>query len=436
MKRVKGRLMKAKLRIATDIDVKEGIRTLQAELEGELEAVERLRKYFEAVREKEELTVKLQTVQGNLEALKTTDVEAVARPRPHLMDREERKRYMQAEEKKREETSDFAKRLREEQHKRYLKQKAEFEALQREIEAAKTQEEQRFLDKADLLRQEKEARIRNIQEKAAQRKDYLRSMRKHAEEAVPPLKQVRYAGESQAASHSADSKPFPILPKASNHPSIHHSPSPPSPLPSKKYSLSPFLRKALQSEAAERSKALQTSLEKRKRAEKTKRYAEIVKEMFAPAVDLMKQKELELIKHKLSNPVVKRVEGKGEEDRGVQRVRPRRKMEKIDVKSGESQKKVPVDYLARMHSERQSQLDRLMRDNSSQAQESSSVSFRPGEDPTLAQGEVRRLEKLAKRQELMLKRLDPLESADMEAGINSLVVSSVKAKLALLGQLN
>lgn len=434
MKRVKGRLLKAKLRIATDVDVKEGIRTLQAELERELEAVERLRKYFEAVREKEELTVKLQTVQGNLEALKTTDVEAVARPRPHLMDREERKRYMQAEEKKREETSDFAKRLREEQHKRYLKQKAEFEALQREIEDAKAQEEQRFQDKVDLLRQEKEARIRSIQDKAAQRKEYLRSMRKHAEEAVPPLKPARYVGEPQTASHSADSKPFQAFPKPANH-SVHLAPSPPSPLPSKKYSLSPFLRKALQSEAAERSKALQISLEKRKRAEKTKRYAEIVKEMFAPAVDLMKQKELELIKHKLNNPVVKRVEGKGEEEKAVQRLRPRRKIEKNDVKSIESPKKVPVDYLARMHSERQSQLNRLLRDNSSQAQESS-VSFRPGEDPTLAQGEVRRLEKLAKRQELMLKRLDPLESADMEAGVNSLVVSSVKAKLALLGQLN
>jgi hypothetical protein len=435
--------MKAKLRIATDVDVKEGIRTLQAELERELEGVERMRKYFEAVREKEELTVKLQTVQGNLEALKTTDMETVARTRPHLMDREERKRYMEVEEKKREETSDFAKRLREEQHKRYLKQKEEFDALQRSIAAAQAQEAQRFQDKVDLLKQEKEERLRSIQEKAAQRKEYLRSMRKHAEEAVPPLKQGKYVGEIQAASHSADSKPFHALPKPSNHPSVHLSPSPPSPVPSKKYSLSPFLRKALQSEATQRAKALQISIDKRKRVEKTKRYAEIVKEMFAPAVDLMKQKELELIKHKLSNPVVKRVEGRGEEGKGEEeksvqerRIRPRRKVDKIDAKSSESPKKVPVDYLARMHSERQSQLNRLLRDNSSLAEESSSVSFRQGEDPSLAHGEVRRLEKLAKRQELMLKRLNPLESVEVEAEVNSLVVSSVKAKLALLGQLN
>lgn len=427
IKRVKGRLTKSKLHIGQETDQKEAIRSLQAELEKELEAVERLRKYFEAMQEREQLTAKLQTVQGNIETLKTSDMEAVYRQRPHLMDQEERRKYREDEARKREETSEFARKLREEQHRRYLKQKAEFEALQQSIAEAQAAEHQRDQEKVELLRQEKEARLRSIHEKAEQRKEYLRNMRKHAEEVVPPLKQVRQLG-SEGASHSADSRPFQARTRPSKYTASDHTSYPVSPVPAKKYALSPFLRKALKSEADNRAKALQTVVEKRNRAEKTKRYAEIVKEMFAPTVDLMKQKELELIKHKLGNPVIRKLDkerSRGEEEE-EKKPRPRRKADKTDLKPVAPPKKPPVDYLARMHSERQSELNRLLHDHLPSIPDTSA------EDPS----QVRKLEKLAKRKEMMMKRLSPLESVEVEAGVNSLVVSSVKAKLALLDHLS
>lgn len=193
--------------------------------------------------------------------------------------------------------------------------------------------------------------------------------------------------------------------------------------------------------------------ERKRLAVKQRQYAAIIKEMYSPTIDSLKQKEMLLIQERLTNPVKSLV--KRSQSTVPHRLksgshvnlsfgipsssspnRSRPKFEKNRMVPAKKTKLEPktVDYLGER---------RKFRENYAHSE----ASFRVDNWPELEALETEtdskqlkrkasRFEKEAKRQELLLSSMSPADINGLNAvdKVNDMLIGSIKAKLTLLKQ--
>ena len=421
------------------------VRALRAELEEESEGVDRMGRYYEAMQEKQELESRLAEVRVSIEDFKDSEYISPRPPKLSHLSHEARLHLRAEEEHKRSLSSNFTNRLIASQKQRMQRQKSEFNAFQLKIEAEKAEKQQKLIEKEAILRVEKEKWLETIKNKAEKRKIDLETLRKRTEERVFPKKHREITSEPASTSSPVFTKREPKLRHKQNT-AISPQKYTPSPI---RYFKSPVLEKVLKSDQELKSVHFNAVSDRKKRVEKGRHYADIVKAMFFPAIDSVKQKELELAKHKLANPGVKirhgeeaisksmDVGGRKSAQKRTISVKKRPKLTEFLPEAGKSQGKV-VDYLAKMQVQREKEAVKAAKEGFEEmGRRGNSVSFEWIRSSTDAQGEVRRIERLAAKHIQFLRHLDPSSpsSIQLEASVNELIVSSVKAKLALLDRL-
>jgi len=263
-KQVKARIMKKKLRINAETQsLKPIIRGLRAELQEEIQTIEKKHNLEEALSRKSALETQLEAVQESIASLHAYE------PRKALL-QEERHRLKEDEEERRQAAAALARRLRQEQEEREAKRQNQLQAFRgkEELEAAeKAADVQR---KEALARSEKAQLLAALKEQAERRKGYLEKVKK-----LP--KGLKSVSE----------------PRGSTFPRIT-----PVPGPAKQYFRSKLFGLMEQEESRKREEAEAQRNFKLRRLEMQKHYADLVHEMFAPPVDLLKRKEMELIKQR------------------------------------------------------------------------------------------------------------------------------------------
>ena len=188
-----------------------------------------------------------------------------------------------------------------------------------------------------------------------------------------------------------------------------------------------FLKRVLDEDKERFLEQVEKEKVKKEMAEKKKKYAKIVKEIFSPAVDLLKRKEIEFIKAKLANPVVARQ--RDEIERSFSYVP--KKFKKNSMMPEKPEKKVPIvkDYIRELRETRRKSL-------------SENDLFNVTYDKVL-DSDRKRLEKIAGKldrkarvAEIRIGSLSPLngKSLKITEHINNLLINSIKTKIAILDQ--
>lgn len=186
-----------------------------------------------------------------------------------------------------------------------------------------------------------------------------------------------------------------------------------------------FLKKVLFEDKERINEQIEKEKLKREMAEKKKKYADIVKEVFLPSVDLLKRKEIEFIKAKLNNPVI--VRNKDSFDHSFSYAP--RKFKKNSMLPQKPEKKIPVvkDYIREF---------REMRNRSMSQNSLIKIT-----DEQIMHSNRKKLEKVidvldreARVNEMKIGQLSPFngKSLKITEHVNDLLVNSIKSKIAIL----
>lgn len=377
----------------------------------------------EALRLQQELAERLTFVADTINTL-------AAKPK----DKISRKQMQEEEEKKKLESEEFTSKLREQQkaiEQRREKAMAESVLQQLQWEAL---EKQLAEERAKALAAEREKRVEQLRAKRLERERYLSQAKQRAHEspepraehsvslleldhpkpaARPPVskeeleehqrkyEEMRKLGEERRRQRQLATSSAPHLP------------------------LSKSLIRLLHEEKKQREEAERQTAQRLQILEKQRKYAQIVRTEHLPVIDKKKVAEVQALKEpkKRSSSPEARL-NVTMPPRPRIRAKPKPKEEPHEDPKPEprdyigEQRKVQLGYLS-------SALDRL------QALDSSQLHQLPSEEK---RAKVAALEAQARRSEALLSRLDPADSAAlrMEEGVNSLLLSSIKAKMTLL----
>lgn len=399
VKHTKGRLLREKLKISANRgDLKPVVRGLAAELKEELAEIEKQIELQHALEMKVKLEKKLAQVQDSITGLQPISPVDAAKTQ---LRQEDRRRAMQEEEEKRSEAALLAKRLRAEQIERERKRS---EALtQQRLQEAEAQRLQAEAEqqRADAAKAEKSQQLQQLRELSQKRKQYLEVVKQRA---------VR---KSQSE------------PRGSSLPAV--SAEPQKKVEMKRYRKSPFLLR-LEHEAYDQQRSLhEEDSARRRRLEMRKHYAEIVQEMFAPAVDLIKRKEIELaLQREQCQLTIAETRKRAQAVRksvgiGSVSVTPVRRP--IVKQSQSTVPRVQPDFLSDVKQSLDIRIRRLLKSSAT-----------PVSPLPCNQKSAEVCERRAKARSALLKRLDPLSPAalQMEEDADELLLHSVKAKIAML----
>lgn len=411
----------------------------------------------EALKLKQELEQKLGQIQDNIKTL-----EAVSEPeeRKHVqMDSEMRKQYYVEEERRRQETAEFAKKLRAEQLELARRNRLREEEMQRKVQqelalAKKQQEEEEV-----RVLEERARKIQDLQDRARKRKADLEQRRKVASEESARMRAFSYAHERMSQEHFASPQEQEVLAKkhleyqpirreelleharkhdelvremqrrkeAERHNQLLDSQI--NALPK----ASAFTHSVLEQERKAKEESEQAAETKKRLKEKKQRYALLVKEMFAPTVDPLKKKEMEMIKEKLAVGHLPKVStSRSLPSEPVQFRPPKFKENPLVPKPPPKREAKIVDYL----------LEKRQNREKTSFQTSGYLDLDLSVDPEIdedrkAQLLIERTEKLekeAKRRELLLSKASPTNEEALAAheNLNDALITSIKAKLSLL----
>lgn len=166
--------------------------------------------------------------------------------------------------------------------------------------------------------------------------------------------------------------------------------------------------------------------------EKQKRYAELVKEMFTPVVDLKKRYELQLRIEKPARPRIVRNESYIQINRSASSLRSVKNEENKKSRANHSVasdvKSKISDYLSDKRKERSnlsldySQIRKFDIDND----------FKSTANRKLVIDQAKEIEKIARKKEIIAKSVMSSAALDLEEQVNDMLLESVKAKMKLL----
>jgi hypothetical protein len=172
---------------------------------------------------------------------------------------------------------------------------------------------------------------------------------------------------------------------------------------------------------------------------KQKKYSEIVSEIFTPSADVLKQKELELIKAKLENPVSKRSflrafnesPSKNKPQSASARRRPKKNL--IEKFVQEKKKIFVKDYIQEMREARKRSFS-----SKNILNDPESILFDLKKNTRYLKRKIEDLDKEARKEEIKIAYLSPFDSKSLEVTehVNGLIVNSIRAKIAILDKIS
>ena len=180
---------------------------------------------------------------------------------------------------------------------------------------------------------------------------------------------------------------------------------------------------------------LEKSSKKKKLLEKQKKYSELVKEIFQPAPDSFKQKEMELIRAKLEHPVSKKSifsMFKDDEDKSQEKsLSVKQHRVKTIPKVMEKKNIVVKDYIQELRMIRERSMSNK---NIFSEYDSIVIDAKTPENQKNLMKKIEVLDKAARKNEVKIGYLNLFDNKTIEATehINTLLVNSIKAKIAIL----
>ena len=190
--------------------------------------------------------------------------------------------------------------------------------------------------------------------------------------------------------------------------------------------ISPFIEKLLKREKDQKSEEENLKKLKKIHLDRSKNYSKLVKDLYPPKIDLLKKKELEIIKQRILLPVPRKIYSENTVFRS--------KSEYISSKSTKSglisresirQKKSRINYLHGLRSKREERLGKIR---------SRSFEVNPNSKEDVLK-QAYEMDKLSRQHERFLKLSSASNWGNIlkaEESANNLLVQSVKSKLSLL----
>ncbi|CAG9331068.1 unnamed protein product [Blepharisma stoltei] len=183
-------------------------------------------------------------------------------------------------------------------------------------------------------------------------------------------------------------------------------------------------------------------LQKKLKLEKQLLYSEIIKEAYSPIIDPAKQKEMKLLIEKLKHDPFsarhkKSINSWSERrvSEGNQSIHSRKWKENPMVpKLKPPREPIFIDYLAEKRKERENSDSPVFGRNAKQWVEGLADTNLTDRDRIKIKAKAAKLERYVQQQEVKLEFLDPYNGEGIKAAndLNDMLVSSIKAKLALL----
>lgn len=378
----------------------------------------------EALRLQQELSERLTFVADTINTL-------AAKPKDKLS----RKQIQEEEEKKKQESEEFTSKLREQQKAIELRrEKAMAESALQQLQW-EAHEKQQAEEHAKALAAERDKRVEQLRAKRLERERYLNQAKQRAHESPEPRPELNVSllefehpkpaaarlpvSKEELEEHQRKYEELRKLGEERRRQRQLVTASAPH-LP-----LSKSLIRLLNEEKKQREEAERQTAQRLQILEKQRKYAQIVRTEHLPVIDKKKAAEVQALKEPKKRSI-------SPEPRLNVTMPPRpriRAKPKPKEEPPEDTKPEPRDYIGEQRKMQlghlSSTLDRL------QALDSSQLHQLPSEEK---RAKVAALEAQARRSEALLSRLDPADSAAlrMEEGVNSLLLSSIKAKMTLL----
>lgn len=440
----------------------------------------------EAMRRKMELETKLEAVKETLNEF-SEEVPRETQAKVSLQDSKLRKQYMTEEQQKAQEAKEFARKLREAQidreRRKQLKGKEMHQKIQMEIEGfeeqkrLRTEEEeykkqQRLADmraKAEA-RQERSEQLRKaeqdyrklVQEKLITKKldevflfdRMMPELERRKEELAKKRQGFKPINREELEEHArhVDEMRREHELKRLREKSARQLDE--QAALSQRHLASKFTYSVIHQDTEAKAALEREQLEKKRLAEKKRKYAEIVKEMFTPTIDSLKQKEMQLMQERLKNPVksfAKRSQSSVPREDSRSQVHSsldkdlsnspklsHRKFKKNTMIPDKKPKPQPmhVDYLGERRKYRETYALGDVNVRETDWSDVHDESMDPEVKALLLKRKVQRVEKEAKRQELLLSSINPSDINGLEAvdKVNDMLIGSIKAKLSMLDQ--
>lgn len=280
---------------------------LQSKHAADIERMVRLHRLRETQRIKEQLEQKLTHLQDRIEVLNELEG-SPKQQKANLLSKDVRHQYFEQEEERRKETSEFAKKLAEEQRERVRRHRLEARQQlkdaqledEKEAEAARKQKEENLLH----MKEQEKAKFEQLAQK---RKEYMQSLAKlpvkkpsdlQRNASMPELerKKQEIAAKRKLESWSEVRQHMQTYDEEKKKKedrgalenilgSVHTANQP-------KFEKSKFLESVKEEDMKRREDEEKEREERAKRIEMKKRYGEIIKEMYAPAIDPDLQQEI------------------------------------------------------------------------------------------------------------------------------------------------
>lgn len=439
---LKGQIKELKLHLGPPTALETLIQALRRKLNFDLEEQIKLERLKEAVRMEGNLKDKLESVQEQIQALGPV-VEPQKPAKLRTYTKETRERVRGTEEDKAKEAKQLAERLAEEQKVRELKWRKEWEKMEFEEKKEKDEKARLAIELAEARERKKQERVGQLQALTNRRKEQMAEIKellKHSK--VPrlnlsatPLVQHKHSGEKisikelvqeHSAKYSEAKKTYEAkrfqslitqkLTSDSHSPSFHYY-----------YDVQSERKARLKSQHEE--SVLRDELNT-----KRKRYASLVKEMYAPVIDAKKQQEIERLKEKIhtvpraSRPIDRsaRPHSLSHTDSLDSNSRKEKHAKSVHLEPAKPTTR-PTNYLLDLRQKRLS------------AESAFSTGLvpldpEPGDSPDGLLAKANRLEQRALKQAKLLRHSDPLslEVLEKAEGVDKALLSSVRAKLSLL----
>lgn len=214
---------------------------------------------------------------------------------------------------------------------------------------------------------------------------------------------------------------------------------------------SPFTKSRIIDRLLEEDKKIKEAEKEREKIkldllDKKKKYSEIVKEVFTPSLDILKQKEIEMIKAKLENPVPKRtflrILSESPTILHLNSASAHRKSKspntsKLPIKKTPSKTKdiFVKDYIQEM---RQARERSFSTKNLLQKDPTSPLDLSSIKNTKFFKRKIKNLDKIAQKEEQKISFLSPYDPKSLKISeqVNDLLVNSIRAKIAILDNIN
>lgn len=423
---------------------------------GDVEKTLKKARLAEIKKEKVMLEAKLNQVTTSLHMAEAAEENRI---RPNLQIEKFRREYFEEEKKKAEEIAKKTKEYYQEQKKRQHKAEKNLQKIAEKAEEEKRLESKKIEQEKKKIKEDYKKELRKMMRNSKQRKKDLLDVVNNRQELIEvinekPLYQKmeeKYINDfeikelekrkAELAKKRLNFQPLnkqELLAHIRKHDALMREKEKSSNVSFIDETLpnhSKFIEEVMRQDRVQKQKAEEIKKSKHRQLENRISYAENVREMFTPTIDRFKQLELALRLEKLKNPAIrKKINYEASTAQSDSELKKKKIVKRLENEKGKERgKSKPIDYLAERRKQRKEQgfIGEFSDEDWEEIEKNEEVGE---EDLKRFKKKADLLEKKAKKAELSLTLGSPEQIQNIEyvEKVNSMLVSSIKAKLAVL----